>query len=124
MPIFRRKAKRSSSRIAVTSLPSEVIRPESGLISPIASFRMVLLPAPATPNNALVSPNGRRNETPRSTLFSSNASSTFSNSMANAEDSRVAEAAESSGRVCADMRLLERQHVHQELSDKQIQHDD
>ncbi len=85
---------------------------------------MVLLPDPATPNNALVSPNGRRNETPRSTRFSSNASSTFSNSMANADDSLVAEAAESRGKVGADMRLLERQYVHKELSDKQIKHDD
>src|ERR1700722_7694860 len=124
MPILARRANRSFSGGCVTSLPNPKIRPASGLSRPSASFSSVLLPDPATPNNALVSPNGRRNETPRSTLLSSNASSTFSNSMANADDSRVEEAAESSGRVGADMRLFERQHIHQELSDKQIQHDD
>src|SRR5580693_6494694 len=123
MPILARSANRSCSGVWVTSLPNTKIRPESGLSRPSASFRMVLLPDPATPNSALVSPSGRRNETPRSTLLSSNASSTFSNSMASAADSRLAEAAESRGKVGADMRLLERQDVHQKLSDKQNRHD-
>ena len=43
---------------------------------------IVLLPEPATPNSALVSPNGSWNETPRSTSLSSNARCTSSKTIA------------------------------------------
>ena len=45
------------------------MRPESGFINPSASFRMVLLPEPATPKSALVSPCGSRNEMSSSTCL-------------------------------------------------------
>src|ERR1043165_1043901 len=48
------------------------MRPASGGSNPSVSFRIVLLPAPATPNNAFVSPNGSWNETPHNTSVSSN----------------------------------------------------
>ena len=50
--------RRSCSGNCVTSLPRTVIRPESGANSPSVSFKMVLLPEPATPKRALVSPKG------------------------------------------------------------------
>src|ERR1019366_1380685 len=46
------------------------------------------------------------------------------NSMAWGDDSWLVVEAESRGKVGADMRLVIRQHVHQELRDKQVDHDD
>src|ERR1700745_330860 len=60
----------SCSCICVTSLPRTVIRPESGGNRPSANFKIVLLPEPATPNRAFVSPKGNWNETPRRTWLS------------------------------------------------------
>src|ERR1700674_3291534 len=53
--------------------------PLSGFSKPIASLRIVLLPDPATPKIALVSPRSRRKDMSLRTTFSSKASETFSN---------------------------------------------
>src|SRR6266567_2642304 len=120
--------KRSRSRICVTSLPSTVIVPESGANSPSASFRIVLLPDPATPKSAFVSPKGRWNDTPRRTSLSSNERRTSSNTIAEPDGLSVTAATRSMGRVGVDMRflvvllavLLIRQHRDQQLGDKEI----
>src|SRR5215471_14588316 len=54
------------------------MRPASGRISPRHSLRMVLLPEPATPSTALVSPRFSSKETPSSTLRPSKPSTTSS----------------------------------------------
>src|SRR5580658_9093671 len=98
------------------------MRPESGGMSPRASLRIRLLPEPATPNSALVSPRARRKEIPRSTSLPPKESFTSSNTMANAEFSPVAGAAESSGKVGANIYLclVISEHGHQEPSEEQI----
>src|SRR5579864_3715117 len=115
--------KRSCSRIWVTSLPSTVMRPESGSSRPNASLRIVLLPDPATPNRALVSPRGRWNETPRKTALSSKERCTSSKTMAEA-DGRSTRASKAAGMVGVDIQLpahlMERQHRDQQLGDKEI----
>src|ERR1700732_1450863 len=100
------------------------MRPESGRISPSTSFRIRLLPDPATPNSALVSPRARRKETPRSTSFSAKARATSSKTTAGAESSCVVGTAESSGKVGADMVSVEREHGHQESRQEQIHRQD
>src|SRR6516164_8553377 len=55
--------------------------PESGLIRPRHSLRIVLLPEPATPSTTLVSPRLSSKETPSSTVKSSNARCTSSKMM-------------------------------------------
>src|ERR1700722_1316010 len=99
-------------------------RPESGRISPMARFRIRLLPEPATPNKALVSPRARAKEIPRSTLFSPKASATFSKTMTGAELSSVSRAAESSGKVGADISLVVREYSHQEAGKEKISSQD
>src|SRR5207302_7907226 len=56
--------------------------PLSGFTSPIAILRIVLLPDPATPKIALVSPRGSWKEIPSRTILSSNEMETSSNTMA------------------------------------------
>src|SRR5713226_6318538 len=58
------------------------MRPASGLSRPSASFRIVLLPDPAMPKIALVSPWASRKEMPFSTSLSSNCRTTSSNATA------------------------------------------
>src|SRR5580704_8558718 len=101
-----------------------MMRPESGRISPITSFSIRLLPDPATPNSALVSPRASRKETPRSTSFSAKESATSSNTMTDVESSFVVSAAESSGKVGADMGLVEGENNHQEASEEQVKGQD
>src|SRR5450631_4017961 len=120
MPSLLRMANRSCSRICVTSLPSTVMRPESGASSPSASFRIVLLPDPATPNRALVSPKGRWNDTPRRTSFSSNDRCTSSNTMAEPDGRSLTAFARSMGKVGVDIRLLVREQRDQQLRDKEV----
>ena len=79
------------------------MRPESGFINPSASLRIVLLPEPATPKMALVSPCGRRKEMSSSTTLSSNARVTFSKRMASLPCCFAAGAGMSSGSVGADI---------------------
>src|SRR5208337_4128535 len=128
MPRWPRNGNKSCSRICVTSLPSTVMRPESGGNNPSASFRIVLLPAPATPNRALVSPNGSWNETPRRTSLSPNARCTSSNTIAEPDGRSVTAAPQSVGKVGADIGLpvvlFERQHGNQQLGDKEISDQD
>src|SRR5579862_1135268 len=106
------------------SSPNTVMRPESGLMSPSASFRIRLLPEPATPNIAFVSPRGRWKEIPRNTSLLPKASDTSSNTMAGAELSFAVIASESRGRTGVDMRLLIRKRSHQEASDDQVHRED
>ena len=89
-------------------------------MSPSDNFRIRLLPEPATPKIALVSPRGSRKETPRSTSLSAKDSTTSSKTMTGAELSLVGEVAESSGKVGADMRSAIRKRGHQEASDNQV----
>src|SRR5580700_6868763 len=98
------------------------MRPASGRISPSASFRIRLLPEPATPNTAFVSPRASRKETPRSTSFAAKESVTFSNTMAGAESSFMVSTPEASGKVGADMRLMERENGHQEPGYEKVEH--
>src|ERR1700722_19049477 len=97
------------------------MRPESGRISPIASFKIRLFPEPATPKRALVSPLARRKETPRRTSFSPKPSATSSNTTAGEVSSVVITAAESSGKVGADMRLPVGKYGHQQTRDEKIE---
>src|SRR5579862_2036445 len=124
IPILPRTSNRSRSCKRVTSSPCTVIRPESGLNKPSASLRIVLLPAPATPNSALVSPTASLNDTPRKTSFSPKLNQTSSNSMEKPEPSWTAVARESIGMVGTDMPLLIRQDAHQELRGKEIDDND
>jgi len=94
------------------SLPRTVMRPESDLSSPRANLRRTLLPAPATPNSAFVSPKGSRKETPRNTSFSSKDRWTSSNTMANPECSCVVAKRVSRGKAGADIGLAVRQQIH------------
>src|SRR5258708_2661198 len=64
IPILLRSSKSCSSVMAVTSWPRTKMRPESGLISPRQSLRIVLLPEPDTPKTTLVSPRRSSKETP------------------------------------------------------------
>src|SRR3984885_1044654 len=120
IPILARSSNSSSSRICVTSWPSTTMRPESGRISPIASFRIRLFPEPATPNSALVSPRARRKEIPRSTSFSPKDILTSSNTMAGIASSVAVTAAESRGSVGADIKLVVSQGGHQKPRKEQI----
>src|ERR1700683_2036375 len=106
------------------SCPSTTMRPESGRISPSTSFRIKLLPEPATPNSALVSPRFRWKETPRSTSFSANESTTSSNTMTGAAFSGFVTAMRSSGEVGADMESVESEHGHQESRHDQVERQD
>src|ERR1700683_3539973 len=99
-----------------------MMRPASGRINPSASFKIRLLPEPATPNTALVSPRFRRKEISRSTSFSAKETATSSNTMTGADCSAVVTAAESSGKVGVDMRLMEREHSHEESSHEKVEH--
>src|SRR6267154_4100697 len=56
--------------------------PLSGLSSPRQSFKMVLLPEPATPISVLVSPRFNSNDTPSSSGGPSNSMETFSKMIA------------------------------------------
>src|SRR6202041_3864187 len=100
------------------------MRPESGLMSPSASFRMRLLPDPATPNTDLVSPRGRREGTPPSTSLSSKAMATSSKTMAGAESSFVVATEESRGRVGVDMGSAIGKRGPQEPRDDQVHGED
>src|ERR1700693_259167 len=100
------------------------MRPESGLMSPSASFRMRLLPDPATPNTAFVSPRGRWKETPRRTSLSSKAIATSSKIMAGAASSFVLATEKSSGKVGVDMGSAIGKRGHQEASDDQVHGED
>src|SRR6266550_3149659 len=105
----------------VTSCPRRKIRPPSGFISPKVSLRIVLLPEPATPNRALVSPRGRWKDTPFSTTFSSNAMETLSKITASAEESPCCTSRLSMGSVGADMGWLPvPKHRKDELGDEEI----
>src|SRR5882724_6757961 len=120
MPNCPRMGKGSCSRICVTSLPNTVMRPESGRKRPSASFRIVLLPAPATPKRAFVSPKGSWKETPRRTALSSKERCTSSNTMAETEDRSAQSGMSGSGGV--DMRSLVRQDRNQKLGHKEVRH--
>src|SRR6266700_874040 len=120
MPRRPRMGKRSCSRIVVTSFPSTVIRPESGSSSPSASFRIVLLPDPATPNRALVSPTESWKDTARRTALSSKDRCTSSNTMAGSDRRSMTSAVWSRGRVGADIRLPVRQNGDQQLGNKEV----
>src|SRR5215469_13783894 len=108
----------------VTSSFSTIVRPESGLRRPRASFRIVLLPEPATPNTALVSPIGTLKDTPRSTSFCPKLIQTSSKTMANPEFCRSSAGGESRDRGGVAMGSLIGKHVHEELSGEKIHHDD
>src|SRR5579872_3092521 len=69
------------------SSPSIRIWPPSGRSRPKASLRIVLLPEPATPNRALVSPRESENEIPSSTALSLKARKTLSNATTSRPDS-------------------------------------
>src|SRR5664280_2064546 len=118
MPTWRRMSKRSRSLMLLTSWPSTKMRPLSGHSSPRASFRMSVLPVPATPRMTFVSPRLRVNETSSSTLFSSNAMLTCSNATAILSPS----AAKDSGREVRFVESLMRlsQCDHEEPRDEQI----
>src|SRR6266849_8517677 len=108
------------------------MRPESGFINPSASLSRVLLPEPATPKRAFVSPCANRNETPSSTRLSSNARETSSNRIASADGCRVLAARVSSGNVGAgmdmdkdtskDQRSAIAQQSDQQLGNKEVDH--
>src|SRR3984885_7761337 len=100
------------------------MRPESGLMRPRASFRMRLLPDPATPNTAFVSPRGRWKETPRRTSLSSKAMATSSKIMAGAGSSSVFATEESGGRGGVDMGSVIGKRGHQEPGDDQVHGED
>src|SRR6266700_7780600 len=105
------------------SSPRTWMRPASGLISPRASFRIVLLPEPATPKMALVSPWRSWNEMPSSTCRSSKAMETSWNSTAigaSGWDLLVRCSAIAGGLAIA---LMAKQR-HREPGDKEIYHDD
>src|SRR5580692_4233927 len=120
IPILPRSWNSSFSFICVTSWPSTIMRPESGRISPRHIFRIKLFPEPATPNRTLVSPRARRKETPRSTFISPKEIATSSKTMAGAESFFAVTAAESSGKVGADMGLVIGQCSHQESGNEQV----
>ena len=67
MPICRRSAYMSCSRMAEISSPSTVMRPESGLISPSASFRMSVFAGARFAQQHLGLAVVSRNEMPSST---------------------------------------------------------
>src|SRR5882724_11064607 len=106
----------------VTSCPKRKIRPESGFISPSANFNAVLLPDPATPNRALVSPRGRWKETPFRTTFFSNAMETLSNTTASADESLCWVEGCSIGSVGEDITLPVAKHGKNRLGDKKVDH--
>src|SRR5579871_3729165 len=99
------------------------MRPRSGFRSPRASFRIVLLPEPATPNKALVSPRGKRKEMPSSTTCSSKAMATSSKTMTSWEGSSRATSRIAAGSVGVAMRLRS-QHSHQEAGHEHVDRDD
>src|SRR5438105_8266861 len=107
------------------SSPKTQIRPASGFRRPSASFRIVLLPEPATPKSALVSPRARRKEIPSSTTLRSNASSTSSKTTASPEPGCPAEDLDSRGRTGVDILMKSApQENHQEPGDKYVDSDD
>src|SRR5712671_479320 len=121
IPILPRNLNRSSSRICEISCPSTRMRPASGRMSPMTSFRIRLFPDPATPNKALVSPLARRKETPRRTSFSAKPSATSSNTTTGEGSSLVFTEAESRGRVGADIGLTVGEHGHEKPSHEKIE---
>src|SRR4051812_16494464 len=123
IPILPRKANRSLSRISLTSSPNTVMRPASGLSNPSTSLRIVLLPDPATPNSAFVSPTGSLNEIPRRTSVSSKASETSSNSTEKSVCSLPSGVDESRGKGGETIGSLVRKYVHQELRGEEVHHD-
>src|ERR1700690_393752 len=96
------------------SCPRTMMRPESGRMRPSANFKIRLLPEPATPKIAFVSPRGSWKETPRNTSLSAKESATSSKRMTGEELFLVGEAAESSGKVGADMESMLRKRGHEE----------
>src|SRR6266852_3084034 len=96
--------------------------PLSGLMSPSVSFRTVLLPAPAIPKSALVSPRARRNETPSSTTLPSNAMETSSKTTTYREESCTARAGFSAGNVCESMASAIGQEHHEQPGNKEVHH--
>src|SRR5271166_4667535 len=124
MPILPRNSKSCASCIWVTSSPRTTMRPESGRMSPSASFRIRLLPDPATPNTDLVSTRGRWKETPLRTSFYPKDMTTSSKTMTGAEISTVVAVAESSGKVGADIGSAIRKRGHQETCDDQVHRQD
>src|ERR1700688_1234337 len=99
------------------------MRPESGRMSPITSFKIRLFPDPATPKRALVSPLVRRKETPRKTSLSPKPTATSSKTTAGEEFSFVFTATESSGEVGADIRSAVGKNRHQQPCDEKIEHE-
>src|SRR5581483_3012885 len=102
------------------------MRPESGFMSPRASFRIVLLPEPATPKMALVSPRYSWNEMPSSTCLSSNAMDTSSNwiVMADCGPAVLTGCSETAGglTICAGGSLAE--YCHRKPGHKKVHSDD
>src|SRR5690348_9228108 len=105
MPIRRRSSKRSSSFMALTSWPSTQMLPRLGRSRPIVSFRMVLLPEPATPSSALVSPRSSEKEMPSRTGLPSKLMATSSNTMTGWGCPSVRQADDSAGRTGAGISL-------------------
>src|SRR6267154_5734009 len=114
IPILPRNLNRSSSRICEISCPSTRMRPASGRMSPMTSFKIRLFPDPATPNKALVSPRARWKETPRKTSFPAKPSRTSSSTTTGERSSFAVSEAESRGNVGADIGLTIGKHGHEE----------
>src|SRR5690349_10636719 len=105
MPILRRSSNRSSSFMALTSWPSTQMLPRSGRSRPMVSFRMVLLPEPATPSRALVSPRSSEKEMPSRTGLPSKLMATPSKTMTGWGCASVRQANDSAGRAGASISL-------------------
>src|ERR1700675_846469 len=103
------------------SCPSTTVLPESGRINPIANFNIRLFPEPATPNKASVSPRAKWQETPRSTSLSPKPNFTSSNTITRAASSCTVAAAESSGKVGADIGLMIGKNSHQQSGYEKIE---